>query len=126
MEDSLIKMTTYHEIIDQLVRETRSQSACATRATDNAPFPAESEQPAFNRLLASLDAEQRTLLAETLRQERHSAIHDVLAVWSWWIECRGVGLSENGTPMPVGLSGMGLHGDYVGRANDWAWPEGES
>ena len=28
-------------------------------------------------------------------------------------------------PMPVDLSGMGLHGDYVGRSQDWDWPQGD-
>jgi hypothetical protein len=27
--------------------------------------------------------------------------------------------------MPVDLSGMGLHGDYIGRRDDWEWPDDE-
>ena len=119
-------MSTYHEIIDQLVNETRKNSTYSRRVAENAPFPVESEQSAFNSLLSSLSEEQRELLSEILNQERNSSIHDVLAVFSWWIECLGVGFSANGRPMVVGLSGMGMHGDYAGRANDWAWPGDEA
>jgi hypothetical protein len=126
LTSSMVNMSTYQEIIDQLVGETRINSAYSKRANENKPFPVESEQFEFNKLLPSLTEDQRTLLSKILLQERNSAIHDVLAVLSWWIECRGVGLNVNGEPLPVDLSGMGLHGDYVGRVNNWAWPGTET
>ena len=47
----------------------------------------------------------------------------VLAALSWWVDCQDVGLDVSGdTRMPVDLSGMGLHGDYVGRRDGWEWP----
>lgn len=58
-----------------------------------------------------------------LQAERDGAIHDVLAVLSWWIDCRDVGFAVDGEPMPVSLSGTGLHGDYVGRRDGWQWPK---
>jgi len=58
-----------------------------------------------------------------LRTERRGAIHDVLARLTWWVECEGLGLTLDKTPMPVDLSGMGLHGDFVGRMADWEWPD---
>jgi hypothetical protein len=61
-----------------------------------------------------------------LTHERESAIHDVLATLTWWIDCRDVGLTYQGAAMPVQLSGMGLHGDYVGRQDDWEWPNDET
>ena len=116
----------YRKIIDQLVNETRTNSAYSKRASENQQFPVESEQVEFNDLLTSLTSEQRLLLSKVLLQERSSSIHDVLAVFSWWVECRGFGFSLNDQPMPVGLSGMGMHGDYVGRVDNWAWPENEA
>ncbi|MBB5766442.1 hypothetical protein GGR67_000472 [Xanthomonas arboricola] len=89
-------------------------SALAKRSEANKLFPVESEQPAFNMLLSSLT------------QERQSAIHDTLAALTWWIDSRGIGLTVNGQPMPIDLSGMGLHGDYVGRADGWEWPSDET
>ncbi|WP_425512233.1 DUF6547 family protein [Xanthomonas arboricola] len=126
MADSAVRISIYRDIIDQLVSETRMYSALAKRAEANEPFPVESEQSAFNRLLSSLTREQRTLLSETLLQERHSAIHDTLAALTWWIDSRGIGLTVHDQPMPVDLSGMGLHGDYVGRADGWEWPSDEA
>jgi hypothetical protein len=123
---SIANMSTYQRIIDQLVAETRENSAYSKRVSANLPFPVESEQSAFNDLLISLTNEQRVLLSKVLLEERHSSIHDVLAVLSWWIECRGVGLSVKDHAVQVGFSGMGMHGDYVGRVNNWAWPENEA
>jgi hypothetical protein len=78
-----------------------------------------------NDLVRGLTSEQRDVLAEILTHERESAIHDVLAALTWWIDCREVGLTYQGQPMPVQLSGEGLHGDYVGRRGGWEWPKDE-
>ncbi len=47
---------------------------------------------------------------------------DVLAELSWWMDCRGLGFTEKGQVLNVDISGMGLHGDYVGRCSGWEWP----
>jgi hypothetical protein len=125
MKDSAA-LSTYRSIIDQLASETRLYSALAKRSAENSLFPVENKQLAFDKLLSSLTAEQRALLSETLLEERCGAIHDTLAVLSWWIDCRNVGLTVNGEPMPIDLSGMGLHGDYVGRIDGWEWPVDEA
>jgi len=69
---------------------------------------------------------QRQMLAQMLHAERVAAIHDVLAVLTWWVLTRGVGLTFRGEPMPVELSGQGLHGDYIGRLDDWQWPSDDN
>jgi hypothetical protein len=57
-----------------------------------------------------------------LREERSGAVHDVLALLTWWIQCWDVPLTYRGEPMPVGVEG-GMHNDYVGRLEgDWDWP----
>lgn len=58
-----------------------------------------------------------------LQEERDGAIHDVLAGLTWWIDCQEVGFTFRGESMPVDLSGMGLHGDYIGRREGWDWPD---
>ena len=118
--------STYKAIIDELATKTRPCSVNSQRVADNQPFPAESGQSSFNILLSSLTSEQRALLSELLLEERNGGIHDTLAVLSWWIDCREVSLAVSGDPMPVDLSGMGLHGDYVGRSSDWDWPNAEA
>ena len=113
----------YKQIIDQLVE--RSPSLGARLVTEEGMY---SKAPAFrhtNDLVRALTAEQRAVLAEMLTHERESAIHDVLAALTWWIDCRDVGLTYQGQPMPVQLSGEGLHGDYVGRRDNWEWPKDE-
>jgi hypothetical protein len=78
-----------------------------------------------NRFVAGLNRSQRATLAKMLTVERQAAIHDVLAELTWWITVRDVGLTYRGRSMPVDLSGMGLHGDYIGRLDDWEWPAGD-
>ena len=114
----------YKAIIDQLVTET-SHSVTGKAVAESSSFSEPSYLAAYNRLTCSLTPEQRVLLSEMLHEERSGAIHDVLAVLTWWILTRDVGLTFRGEPMPVELSGMGLHGDYVGRlqAPHWEWPE---
>jgi hypothetical protein len=87
------------------------------------------ERPAeevFNSFVQSLSTEHRQMLAQMLHAERSATIHDVLAVLSWWVEAGKVGFTFRGESMPVDLSGTGLHGDYVGRQNDWEWPNDDS
>jgi Family of unknown function (DUF6547) len=111
----------YKAIIDQLVNETRPGGA-GFQVTDKGIFSRVPAHRAFNEFIASLSADQRELVSQMLLQERDGAIHDVLAVLSWWIDCRDLGFRLKGEPMPVDLSGMGLHGDYVGRIGGWKWP----
>lgn len=113
-------LEAYKQIIDDLVE--RSPSVLAKRVRQNIAFPTGS-QPEFNGLLASLSAEQREVFASLLTEERQGGVHDVLAQLTWWISTRHVALTFRGSPMPVDLSGMGLHGDFIGRLDDWAWPK---
>lgn len=112
----------YKAIIDQLVNQTRLSgpgSSVAERGIfSNAPAHQE-----YNAFIRSLSPQHRSLLARMLSEARDEAIHDVLAALTWWMTTRDVGLTFRGEPTPIELSGMGLHGDYVGRKNGWEWPE---
>lgn len=115
----------YRAIIDTLVRETRSYGS-ASRVVRSAIFSNAPDHIEFNRFIQALPSGQRELLSRMLQDERDGAIHDVLATLSWWVDCRDVALTYKGEPMPVDLSGMGLHGDYVGRRDGWPWPDDTS
>lgn len=112
----------YKAIIDQLVNETRRLGS-SSHVVEKGIFsnaPAHSE---YNEFIQSLSALQRELLSKMLQEERDGGIHDALAALTWWIDCREVGLTFKGKSMPVDLSGMGLHGDYIGRRDGWPWPD---
>lgn len=115
----------YKQIIDQLVSET-SQGVREKTVVRETAFPELSDDRVFNPFIKSLSMGQRQILAQMLHAERVSAIHDVLAVLTWWMLARGVGLTFRGEPMPVELSGAGLHGDYIGRLGDWKWPKDDT
>jgi hypothetical protein len=122
MDPPITPLAAYKAIIDQLVGETRlfgSGSLVKERGIfSNAPAHSE-----FNEFIQSLSPKHRDLLANMLIEERDGAIHDVLALLTWWITSKGVDLTLNGEPLPADLSGMGMHGDYVGRREGWDWPE---
>lgn len=112
-------------IIDQLASETSYGVSEKLVATEGIFSRAPAEQE-FNSFVQSLSFEQREMLAKMLHTERTTAIYDVLAVLSWWIEVGNLGFIFRGESMPVDLSGMGLQGGYVGRQRDWQWPEDDS
>jgi len=112
----------YKAIIDQLVTET-SHSVSEKLVAQEGIFSRAPADEALNSLVRSLSTEQQDLLAKMLRAERTAAIHDVLAVLSWWLEAGGLAFTFHGESMPVDLSGMGLHGDYIGRQRGWDWPD---
>lgn len=114
----------YQAIVDELVLETLQEGA-AERVVEKGIFSAAPDHQPFNEFIASLTSEQRKTLSHMLHEERDSTIHDVLTLLSWWVDCRNLGFTIDGNTMPVDLSGMGLHGDYVGRREGWEWPEDE-
>jgi hypothetical protein len=121
MDDATTPIEAYKDIIDGLVNETR-QAGSSRRVAEIGIYSKAPAHAEFNDFIQSLDEAQRALLARMFQDERDGAIHDVLAALTWWVTCRDVGLTFRGKPMPVELSGMGLHGDYVGRRDGWEWP----
>ena len=115
----------YKAIIDQLVRETSHGVSERLVAQEGVLSRTPADQ-VLNGFVNSLSTEHRLMLAQLLHRERTAAFHDVLAVLSWWVEAREVGFTFRREPMPVDLSGMGLHGDYVGRLDGWEWPKDDS
>ena len=113
-------LDAYKAIIDQLVNETRCYGS-SSRVTEKGIFSNAPTHQKYNAFIRTLSPEHRALLARMLLDERDGAIHDVLASLTWWMTSQNVGLTYRGEPMPMELSGMGLHGDYVGRKDGWEW-----
>jgi hypothetical protein len=112
----------YKAIIDQLVAETRIYGA-GTQVAGKGIFSNAPDHQEYNAFIRSLSPGQRTLLARMLSEERDGTILDVLAALTWWLTTQDVGLTFRGEPMPIELSGEGLHGDYIGRRDGWEWPK---
>ena len=123
MLDPNTPSATYRAIIDQLVNDARLRGS-ARHVRESAFFSKAPSHREFNEFIGALSERQRELLSRMLQEERDGAIHDVLADLSWWIDSRDVGWTARGEAMPVDQSGMGLHGDYVGRRDGWEWPTG--
>jgi hypothetical protein len=114
----------YKAIIDELVTKT-GQGVHERLVVEVGIWSKAPHEVAANDFIRSLSPEQRRMLGRMLHDVRQSAIFDVLALLSWWISTREVGLTFRGNPMPTELSGEGLHGDYIGRLADWQWPNPE-
>ena len=113
----------YKLFIDTLATET-SDSVRARLVAADGYFSHATEHEPLDRFVARLSPDQRQLLAEMLRNERQAAIHDVLALLSWLIQCHDVDLTFRGEAMPVALlDGPGLHGDYICRRQGEEWPD---
>ena len=116
-------VAAYKEIIDQLASET-SYGISERLVAQEGIFGIAKRDETFNLFVRSLSIEQRRLLAEMLHSERISAVGGVLAVLEWWVTARDVGLTFRGQPMPVRFA-EGLLGDYIGRLDDWQWPDND-
>ncbi len=121
MNEITTPIDAYKAIIDQLVDEVRVFGSAA-HVAERSFFSKAPAHARFNEFICKLSAEDRVLLSEMLQEEREGAIHDVLGAMTWWITAQDVGMTFRGEPMPTELSGMGLHGDYVGRRDGWEWP----
>jgi hypothetical protein len=102
-----------------LVNETTHSG---TQQVERSHFLETSDHAVYNPPVRSLAPEQRRILGDMLLRECWNAIHDVLAVLTDWMSSDGLAFMFQGEPMPVDLSGMGLHGDFVGRRQCWEWP----
>lgn len=112
----------YKAIIDELVDDTNN-GVSERLVRESGIYSKALGKDTENEFVQSLTQHQRELLATIFRQERVDAIHNVLATLTWWLLCRDVGLTFRGEAMPFELSGMGMHGDYIGRLDDWEWPK---
>ena len=119
-------LEAYRAIIDELASET-SVGVSESLLLQSGIYSKALGEQAANEFARSLSPEQRGLLAKMLHSERIDAIHDVLAVLTWWVTCRDVALTFRGQEMSLELtSGEGFHGDFIGRCEGWEWPKGDA
>ena len=121
MQEPSTAIDAYKAIIDRIVDEARD--SIGVKLLKEGRFTKCPDFQHFNDFVRHLSEDQRMILAQMLNFEREGVIQDVLAELTWWIYTRDVGLTFRGEPMPIDLSGMGLHGDFVGRLQNWEWPD---
>lgn len=121
MQDLNTPKEIYKNIIDCLVK--RSYPLSSKLILKDSIFSKSIEKVKYNDFVLNLKGDQKNLLAEMMHLERQSAIHDVLAELTWWIECKDVTICYKGKEMPDSLSDAGMHGDYMARLDDWEWPQ---
>jgi uncharacterized protein DUF6547 len=114
----------YKWIIDDCVNFAKDVRA--ERIRSGIPYSPNDPSAPEELLLKSLSPAHRKTLAQMLDESRSGGVHDLLARLTWWIDCHGLRLTYRGQPVPVDFSGMGLHGDYIGRLDQeekWKWPD---
>lgn len=125
MDRPTTPLEAYKAIIDKLVRETSLYGA-GPRVAERGIFSNAPDHQEYNEFIRTLTPEHRALVARMLSEERESGVFAVLADLTWWMTTRDVGLTFRGEPMPIELSGEGLHGDYIARKDGWAWPDDDA
>lgn len=113
--------TTYMTIIDELV--SLSNKRGYKNISEKGIYSKAVGSEKYNDLIQNLSVDEREILIDLLMETQVEAIHSVLASLSWWIDCKGLNLHQENEKLDVDISGMGLHGDYIGRLQGWEWPE---
>jgi len=115
----------YMSFIDGLVRNTYQTESRDELMIKNARFSDTGAHDEFNKLLESLNEDQRKIIAGILKEERLGVIHSVLAEISYLTTCKDLKILLGEKEVPTDISGMGINGDFVGRIEGWQWPEEE-
>jgi len=110
----------YKKFIDDLVEDEINVSAKLIE--EQGIYAKDDELHSLNDFVSRLNEVDRDILIKMLKEERKNVTHDILATLTWLIDCYDVTICHKGKEMPVQLSGMGLHGDYIGRIQGWEWP----
>ncbi len=114
-----VKSQKYRDMIDHLVNMCRygQGQIGASRVKDGmwsitALATAENDQYEFNLLLARLSQADRNVIARFMLEQVETGVFETLKA-----------LEEfQVTPFESGYEGSSYH-DFMGRLNDWPWPE---
>lgn len=110
----------YKGLIDELVKMSRSCVA-ANRVISGEVCGVEAET-GINDVLGKLNEKEKSILAQYVLDAYHSGIYDTLEQLEWLRECKGMVITVEGEVLPAGKY-EGIPNDYIGRRDDWEWPE---
>ena len=111
----------YKALIDDLVKMSRS-CVSANRVIKGKVPGAVAAETGINDVLAKLDDKDKTILAQYVLDAYHCGIYDTLEQLEWLRECKDMVITVEGEVLPAGKY-EGIPNDYIGRRDDWEWPE---
>lgn len=111
----------YQELVDTIVK--MSKSCVHANWARNCEAKGNSDDvEKLNSLFAKLTAEEREVLANYALQAYSDGIYDVLCELEWNIDCKDMKIIVEGEELPT-TKFEGLGNDFIGRCEDWEWPE---
>jgi hypothetical protein len=121
--NSLLVLRTYIDFIENLaICTTNCALAKQILSEDDIKYSSsyESRSEDVESLLKFLNPEQKRIFGHLLQKEKHGGIYDTLLSLDELID-KGLKLILNDVPLPTGLTGEGMAGDYVKRylGHDW-------
>ncbi len=111
----------YQGIIDELVKKSRS-CVNANWAINGEAKGIGEDITKLNELFARLTPEERETLAQYALDAYMSGIYDTLCEFEWYIDCKDMKITVEGEELPT-TKFEGLGNDFIGRRDDWEWPE---
>ncbi|MFZ9394750.1 MAG: DUF6547 family protein [Erythrobacter sp.] len=114
-------MSAYRDLMDHMVSLARGcvlanriRAHGHAERSNEAALPLSAEEAERKRVLQGMTAEQRTIVADLLAEERAGAIHDVLAnLPAHDVRLEGVPLAELADEVP--------HWDFMARLEERPW-----
>lgn len=110
----------YQNLIDEFVTMSKN---CVGANSVKKGFVSGIDSEEINSVLKKLTEEDRTILARFVLETYSSAIFDVLDRLEWYACCKDMKISIEDEVLPTD-NFEGIQNDFIGRANDWDWPEG--
>jgi len=123
--ESALKL--YKKFIDDLVEIQQQSDITANRIREKNLWStsADSELVKQNKIIKSLNDDDREIVAEMLQEARDSGIHDVLVYFQEEMDLNDLRITINGVELPVSHFWDLFH-DWQYRRSGESWPDEKS
>ena len=120
--DTALKL--YKSFIDDLASGQMQNSVGVKRVREKLLWPdtASDELTRQNKIIESLNDEERSIIADMLQEERDSGIHDVLVYLEDQMCLNGLRIVINGVELPVDPF-WDMYHDWQYRRSGESWPD---
>jgi len=113
----------YKKFIDDLVEQCDCIYARRVREKLLWPNTAAADLVRQNKVIESLNEENRKIVSEILQNARNSGMHDVLVYLSEQMELSGLRIVIDGIELPVEPFDTSMFYDWIARCNNDTWPD---